>query len=159
MHRLLYVSEAHLAHSDDDQSHAEVQALNHQFSEANTAAGLSGALIYIERQFIQVLEGRLEALEHLFERICCDFRHTNVRLIDLVPAEERLFRDWGMACLAVGESSPINLRDELHQVNFLVGVNGRQAIDQIRSLLDRYGGRQSFDDASGASRLAEAFTG
>ncbi len=156
MHRLLYTSEARPVGSGDA-AQDEVQALCRRFADANAAVGLSGALIYIDRQFIQVLEGTLDVLEDLFERICCDFRHANVRLIDLMPIEERLFKDWGMACLSAGESSPINLRDELSEVNFLVGVNGREAVDQIRSLLNRYGGGASFTQASGSERLAGAF--
>lgn len=158
MHRLLYTSESRLARGGED-GHDTVRDLCRRFSGANAAAGISGALIYVDGQFIQVLEGALDTLENLFERICCDFRHASVRLIDLMPIEERLFRDWGMACLSAGKDTPLNLREELGEVRFLVGVNGREAVDHMRTLLDKHGGARAFGDASGTRKLAEAFGG
>ena len=41
----------------------------------NEEAGITGILVFVEEQFIQILEGEAEVVEEIFERICCDFRH------------------------------------------------------------------------------------
>lgn len=134
MHRLLYTSEADLPATGDAES--DVRALARSAAARNADLGITGALIHVEGTFIQVLEGELDRLETIFESICCDFRHRDVRLIDLVPIKARLFDRWDMACLAAGEQTEIRLTEELKDVRFLVGVNAREAVLGMRKLLD-----------------------
>lgn len=100
----------------------------------NRAAGLSGCLLHIDGHFIQVLEGDLAKIETVFERICCDFRHEQVRLIDLVSARASLFSDWDMA-LMTGEGVSIALRSELEEIRLLSGINARVATERLRECL------------------------
>ena len=87
---------------------------------------------------IQILEGPQDEVEKAFERICCDFRHVDVRLIDLINVSERLFEGWNMAFLSDDEMSSLALGDELQEIQFLAGVNASQATLQMRSLLDNH---------------------
>ena len=86
----------------------------------------------------QILEGPQDEVEKAFERICCDFRHVDVRLIDLINVSERLFEGWNMAFLSDDEMSSLALGDELQEIQFLAGVNASQATLQMRSLLDNH---------------------
>ena len=72
---------------------------------ANAARGISGMLLYVERNFFQVLEGETESVDAVFERICHDQRHTRVTRIIHEPIADRDFADWtmGFASLTVRE--------------------------------------------------------
>lgn len=62
----------------------------------NSAAGLSGMLLYAEGYFIQTLEGEEEVVEAAFNRILTDPRHRNVNITLCEEIEERRFADWSM---------------------------------------------------------------
>ena len=72
---------------------------------ANAARGISGMLLYVERNFFQVLEGEQGVVDAVFERICRDERHTRVTRIIHEPIVERDFGEWtmGYASLSVRE--------------------------------------------------------
>lgn len=66
-------------------------------SRANNArCGVTGALIYNDGVFGQVLEGPVEAVEETFERIQLDDRHGGVTLLDIAPIAARRFAVWSM---------------------------------------------------------------
>ncbi len=101
-------------------------------AERNRAAGLTGALFAIDRDFVQILEGPHEQVESTFERICCDFRHRELKLVDLVLTGERLFAPWDLAFVTADAGSPVY--SELEQIRFLLSVNARSAVGQMRQL-------------------------
>lgn len=105
-------------------------------AELNRQADLTGSLVFVDGTFIQILEGPLVEVEKTFERICCDFRHVDVRLIDVVNVSDRLFADWDMACLCEDADTSVKLREGLQEIRFLVGINVSQAALQMRGLLD-----------------------
>jgi hypothetical protein len=137
--RLLYVSRCALA-SEGAAQEAEVREIAEGSARRNAAAELTGSLIHVGDSFIQVLEGPTPAIERIFEVICCDFRHDDVKLIDLVPIKERVFPEWSMAYLSSEEETRLRLTDDLKEIRFLVGVNAREAINQMRRVLDRQRG-------------------
>ena len=61
------------------------------------APGVTGALLFNEDLFAQVLEGPLEAVEQIFEQIQRDQRHSDVTILESGPAVERDFPEWSMA--------------------------------------------------------------
>ncbi len=67
-------------------------------SRANNARDeVTGAMLYNDRSFAQVLEGDLDKVQETFERIQLDFRHDDVVVLDAAPASSRLFGAWSMA--------------------------------------------------------------
>ena len=134
MNRLLYTSRCSLQ-EQGEQRDAKVRALAADASRRNAAAMLSGSLLYVNDSFVQVLEGPARAVEQTFEAICCDFRHDDVKLIDLVPIKERIFSEWNMAFLGIDSDTKVKTRDDLEEIRFLVGVNAREAVSQMRQLL------------------------
>jgi hypothetical protein len=92
LHFVIYVSRA-----TQPMTPAALRELLRKSRAANRAAGISGCLIHQDGEFMQMLEGRREALLALLDRIKADPRHADLRLVIEGPAPRRVFRDWGMA--------------------------------------------------------------
>ncbi|WP_158611076.1 BLUF domain-containing protein [Aurantiacibacter spongiae] len=134
MSRLLYISQSNLV--DGERSVQEqVHEIARSSADRNRKVGLTGSLLFVDNHFIQVLEGDTATIETVFERICCDFDHREVKLIDLVPVKDRLFGHWHMAVMSEDDDTVLPLRDELQHIRFLVGVNAWSAVDQMRECL------------------------
>lgn len=73
----------------------------------NTKANVTGALLYNSGYFAQILEGPLQHVESIFEKIQRDPRHSEVVVMHMGAAEQRLFPEWSMAF--AGNSSPERL--------------------------------------------------
>lgn len=113
----------------------DIRRIVEKSARRNEALGITGSLAFVDDSFIQVLEGPPEAVEDVFERICCDFRHRDIKLIDLISTQTRQFAGWHMGLLASSQDDP--LYKELEQVKYLVTVNARTAAEHIRSLMGR----------------------
>lgn len=72
-----------------------MRLLYHSYSN-NQASGITGALIYENNKFGQVIEGFEKDIEVLWQKIQKDCRHKNVRLIESKPISERSFSKWMM---------------------------------------------------------------
>jgi hypothetical protein len=72
-----------------------MRLLYHSYSN-NQALGITGVLIYENDRFGQVIQGKADQIDALWNRIQKDQRHKNVRLIDRKPISERTFSKWTM---------------------------------------------------------------
>lgn len=99
IHRILYQSESLLTGTERE-VRGRVDAIVAASQRSNTAAGLTGALLFTDGLFIQALEGEAKPLEATFERICRDLRHRRVLLHEFSEAPGRVFPDWSMTALA-----------------------------------------------------------
>lgn len=79
----------------------------------NVQLGVTGMLLYAEGSFFQVLEGRPEAVDALFDTIKRDKRHTKVTLVIREPIARRWFGDWTMG---YADLTP-------HEADAIVGAN------------------------------------
>ncbi|GGA00258.1 hypothetical protein GCM10010923_06040 [Blastomonas marina] len=102
----------------------------------NREAGITGVLLRVDATYLQVIEGAPKAVAETFERICCDLRHRNLALLEIEPADERIFGDWSMAHVGDSESLTIALRDDLEDIRLLAGVNAHNTVLRMRQLLD-----------------------
>ena len=68
----------------------------------NPRAGVTGALMFNNGCFAQVLEGPRPAVESIFERIQNDARHGDVSLLFFETVERRTFAGWSMAFIGRG---------------------------------------------------------
>ena len=66
-------------------------------SRNNRRHDVTGALLYIESSFIQVLEGGTKAINRLLETIGLDKRHENMRIVSDQELPFRHFEEWSMA--------------------------------------------------------------
>jgi len=81
----------------DEEVRATVDDILATSQRNNARDGLTGALMFTEGYFAQVLEGSREAIERVFERIQRDERHCDVQLLSFDRASHRLFGNWAMA--------------------------------------------------------------
>lgn len=123
MYELLYMSVSTAEMHDSDLNEILDEARRH-----NDEAGITGMLLYGNREFIQILEGPKQEVLDLYKRIQADSRHTSAVTIHEGPIHNRAFSGWSMAfkvleaddlgTLAEGEesfsteASPINLIKE-----------------------------------------------
>jgi len=69
----------------------------------NKKLGVTGALCYSPRGFIQIIEGPADAVNDLYCRIVRDSRHLNVTLLEYANVPFREFENWSMAYVRTDE--------------------------------------------------------
>ncbi|UEG52133.1 BLUF domain-containing protein [Mucilaginibacter daejeonensis] len=65
--------------------------------EANSRFGITGMLIYLPDNFIQLIEGPKDHIIQLYHNIQRDKKHYRVTSLQEGPITERFFPDWAMA--------------------------------------------------------------
>jgi hypothetical protein len=75
---------------------AEMLELLERSRQHNTAKGITGILLNKAGNFLQVIEGNESEVLPLYNKICQDSRHTNVRKLLQRSLSERQFGDWSM---------------------------------------------------------------
>ncbi len=89
--RAVYVSTA-----SHDLADGELAAILDVSRRNNAARGITGALAYHDRIFIQVLEGPEAAVEALLATIAGDPRHTGMTVCGRSRVDRRVFGGWAM---------------------------------------------------------------
>ncbi|MDM9627643.1 BLUF domain-containing protein [Rhizobium sp. S152] len=102
MYRLVYYSR----NSCPNLGHQEIDAILRVSRRNNAAGGVTGALMFDEGYFAQVLEGAQSAIEETFERIQMDPRHYDVQIVDFSPVSDRTFHHWAMTYTGANLSAP-----------------------------------------------------
>ncbi|WP_076858189.1 BLUF domain-containing protein [Bradyrhizobium mercantei] len=95
-HALIYVSRSNSS-VHDASAREIIGTILAQSRAKNARLGVTGALLFSEGYFCQVLEGEQAAVENIFSAIECDPRHRDVTLLTFRPATPRRFPDWSMA--------------------------------------------------------------
>ena len=96
LYHLVYVSRNEIEGSIEN-VYQEIDNILTTARENNAAKDITGALLFNDGCFAQVLEGPREEVEDLFEDIQGDSRHSNAMVLSCKPIEERSFREWTMA--------------------------------------------------------------
>lgn len=89
--RLIYASR-----SNDILRNEEIDAILAVSRTNNARVGVTGALMYGSREFLQCLEGAREAINSTYNRIVKDPRHSELTILDFVEIDRRWFAGWGM---------------------------------------------------------------
>ena len=96
--RLIYRSRGALKGTASDVERG-LEAILEASRRRNAGEGVTGALVFTRLLFVQALEGPSAAVEAVFDRICCDLRHTGVEIIEFAPVAQRGFGEWSMSHL------------------------------------------------------------
>ena len=78
-------------------------------SQRNNARDrLTGALVYSEGRFFQVIEGEAVDVDRLMRRVAEDGRHKDIKVVSRTPVKGRLFPDWSMSAPRISpEMAPL----------------------------------------------------
>jgi len=71
----------------------------------NHPRGVTGVLLYQNQFFVQVLEGKPDDVQYIFDKIKNDPRHSNVTVIQQNPIKKRGFPTWSMGFKNLDELS------------------------------------------------------
>jgi hypothetical protein len=94
MTQLTHCIYASLAAADFEEH--EIPALLEQARTSNAKCGLTGMLLYIGKNFFQVLEGEEAIVDAVYDQISRDPRHARITLIIREPIADRSFSEWTM---------------------------------------------------------------
>jgi hypothetical protein len=74
--------------------------------QTNSAAGITGVLVFSDGVFMQLLEGGRGAVSALYNRISRDERHHDVVLLSYDEVPERRFAGWSMGQANLSRLNP-----------------------------------------------------
>jgi len=89
---LLYASTAR-----SDLTREDIDAIVETATRVNGENDVTGLLAFDGKGFAQILEGELDTIQSLYEKISRDPRHSGCVLLHIGPAERRRFKDWSLA--------------------------------------------------------------
>lgn len=94
--RLIYYSRNAIVGSEDPHFRADLKDILEKAKHNNMANGVTGALLFNQTYFAQVLEGDRKAVTDTFCRIARDPRHTDLVILEARPITQRRFADWSL---------------------------------------------------------------
>lgn len=95
LYKLVYCSRNRIQGSAAEVA-AELDSILKSARENNARLNVTGALLYSSGSFAQVLEGPVNAVCAVFEKIQRDMRHSEVTVLYNGPSDGRKFPDWSM---------------------------------------------------------------
>ena len=110
--QIIYTSKAACPFSSE-----ELRLLVDASAGNNRRNGITGALLFVEQSFIQVIEGEEDAVAVLLTTIKNDPRHTDFRIISDQVQEGRHFSEWSMALVTPPEQDRPQVVRELRSAS------------------------------------------
>ena len=75
----------------------ELEDILEQAQSNNSRNGITGALVYIDGSFLQILEGEKDRVQTLMQKISKDFRHETISVLHEGEIAAAAFSEWKMA--------------------------------------------------------------
>jgi len=143
MKTIVYTSE-YVNTSDN----SDLDNIIQEASNRNKTSNITGVLLFHNNNFLQVLEGKDEDVDFIFNKIKNDTRHKNIDLFITEEIEKRAFPNWEMRLFDLNDSSkfsPELLRRisniYLHNFQF----NAQDYIFLLESMLNDIQALQDFE--------------
>ena len=139
MFELIYTSVSPEGLTENGLLEIQLEAQKH-----NTSIGVTGMLVYYDREIMQILEGDQETVETLYESICHDERHTLVEVFYSGEIKQRAFSDWSMEVVVLDEGKvkrylyndrELGIENPLHNI---MKTNPNRGKKTFLSLRDTY---------------------
>lgn len=83
----------------------------------NQKHGITGAMLFLENAFIQVVEGEDVAVSQLLDKLYADKRHHDIRIISDQKVATRNFRNWSMGVVTPSEEDKPQVLQEIQLAN------------------------------------------
>ena len=97
----------------------------------NEARNVTGALVYVDGVFLQVLEGERAVLDELLASIRNDGRHESMKVFHQAEIPARAFNEWRMAYLST----------DIDDMARWAGLEGTESIDELLEQVHQDGQR------------------
>lgn len=135
MHTIIYISEA-ITSSDSAKDYLE--KICQAATRNNQQNDITGVLFFHNKHFLQVLEGNVNTLNTLLDKITSDPRHVNLEIIYNNSLDKRNYPNWKMELFDLSDSSKFsssNLKaiKKIYSHNFQ--FNSKEYLFLIESLL------------------------
>ena len=111
MHAIRQV--AYISQATGTFTESELSELVEVSRRNNKKHGITGAMLYLENAFIQVIEGEDAAIGQLLEKLCTDTRHQNIAVLSDKLAQARNFQNWSMGIVKAAEADRPQVLEEL----------------------------------------------
>jgi hypothetical protein len=115
-HQIIYSSESATPMQMED-----LEEILEHARRSNAQKGVTGALVYVDGVFLQILEGEAETVQSLMATIGRDVRHETVTVLKQGEIPAPVFKDWKMAYVSA----------TAEQVAQWVGLSGTTAVPDI----------------------------
>ena len=102
--RLVYYSENQLVPADGSVL-SQLSKILSASNRNNKPKNITGALVFDDLWFLQVLEGERDTVWSTFERIKEDERHSKVTLAEMRDVDDRIFGNWWMGLVTRNEAT------------------------------------------------------
>ena len=116
----------------------ELEEILEQARRNNESRGITGALVYVDGVFLQILEGERGTVEALMDKISQDVRHETVTVLQQADIPSAAFVDWKMAYVSATAA----------QVAKWAGLSGTALLPEVLSDIGR--------DPNRATQVAES---
>jgi hypothetical protein len=126
MHHIIYMSRGVRPMSEQ-----ELLTLLEQARNENERQGITGALVYGDGQFMQIIEGEESLLAALYAKLLQDFRHMNVVKLADKQIGQRSFQQWSMGFQVVSADTFAELAGYVDPVQMNMDVPGLSAADAL----------------------------
>ena len=108
------VSKTYLSKAVDVFSDHDLDQLLTNCRRNNAAASVTGALLYHNCYFMQLIEGQLDAINAIYDRIQADPRHEVLSVLFEDEISARFFPDWTMGYRAA-EDMPLDSLNTIYE--------------------------------------------
>ena len=108
------VSKTYLSKSINVFSDHDLDQLLINCRRNNAAASVTGALLYHNGYFMQLIEGQLDAINAIYDRIQADPRHEVLSVLFEDDISARFFPDWAMGYRAA-EDMPLDSLNTIYE--------------------------------------------
>ena len=108
------VSKTYLSKAIDVFSDHDLDQLLINCRRNNAAASVTGALLYHNGYFMQLIEGQLDAINAIYDRIQADPRHEVLSVLFEDEISARFFPDWTMGYRAA-EDMPLDSLNTIYE--------------------------------------------
>src|SRR4029434_10023439 len=88
------------AHRVEPMTVTDLEKILEDARAGNQARNVTGALVYVDGVFFQLLEGDKAVVHNLMASIASESRHQSVKVFYEAEVEVRAFESWSMAYLA-----------------------------------------------------------
>jgi hypothetical protein len=133
--RILYCSQNLIGNGGVGQQR-QIDGILQAARNNNRKLDVTGALLYNDGFFAQVLEGPRTGIEKIFEKIQRDNRHNNITVLETSAITSRDFPDWSMAFVhPVSEVQAADTSTALHRAMMNPEAAGHSVLEILRGLV------------------------